>query len=182
MRPHLLCLDCRRVLPRERQVRDRHILEHNVEHLRTLREHPPDILRHQLALRQQLRRIVLCDDALQRLLYDARQHTLVVVHAECAVDLLQAPGVGARERAEGDVDHLEVPAAGGAADGVGPRPDVINVGALEPGDDDVRAFCVGLQQARALWRPAANKLRVRNVLLRHVRGCARGRASARAPL
>lgn len=97
-----------RELGAERDVRDRHILEHEIEPPCALHQVLPDqsrdlrgvfralatcprsskLLRwptHHLALGDQLTRVELRDDALQHLIDDRGEHALVIVGAELAV-------------------------------------------------------------------------------------------------
>eukprot|EP00955_Chlamydomonas_euryale_P071280 361014-Chlamydomonas_euryale.AAC.6 len=70
---NLLCLDCRLVHLAEGQLRDRHIVEDDVEEARPFRQNAPDVFTDHLAHGQQLAGIVLRDDALQGLLWPCKQ-------------------------------------------------------------------------------------------------------------
>lgn len=75
----LLGLHSRRVLLRECEVSDRHIVYHDKEVQRSAHEQVADTLRHQLSLRQQLRGIVLSNDSLGDLVHNGWQHALIKV-------------------------------------------------------------------------------------------------------
>lgn len=64
---NLLGLDGVRELGREGDVRDRHVVEHEVEAPRAHREVLAHEARHHLTLRDELRRVELCDDGLEHL-------------------------------------------------------------------------------------------------------------------
>ena len=76
----LLRLDRRRVLLAEGEVGDRHVVEDDVEVGGAAHEHLPDVAAHRLALRDQLRRVVLRDDRLD-VSFTIDGSTLVVVGA-----------------------------------------------------------------------------------------------------
>ena len=95
-----------RVLLAELEVRDAHVVEQQVEVGRALGQFRVDLARDLLALREQLLRVVLRDDALEHLVPDRGQHLLVEVLAVAV--LLEQPLerrlVGAREHAQHDLD------------------------------------------------------------------------------
>ena len=65
---HLLSLNCCLVDLAERELSDGDIIQDDVKEARTLRQDPQDVLADNLAHRQQLACIVLCNYALQCLL------------------------------------------------------------------------------------------------------------------
>ena len=87
---------------------DGHIIQHDVEPQRAPHEIFADEARDHLALGDELARVELRDDALEHLVDDGRQHALVVVLAELAVDRGERRDRRPREHAAADVHHLQV--------------------------------------------------------------------------
>ena len=92
----------------------------------------------------QLTGVELCDDALQHLVDNAGQYSLVVVGSKCAVDRGKRIDARPGQNTAGDVDHLQVLGASEGGDIAGFRADIVVDGCLEPGNVDVRAFGVDL--------------------------------------
>ena len=118
------------------------VVEHDIEPRSSPHKIIPHEPRHVLTLRNQLTGIELRDHALEHLVDDTRQHALVVVGTERAVDLWQGVDARPREHTAGDVDHLQVLGAGEGGHISRLRAHVVGDGRLEPGDAQVRAFAV----------------------------------------
>ncbi len=67
---------------------------------------PPDVLADALALGDEHVGVEACDDALEHLVDDGRKDFVVILRAQCPVNLGQPARVGAEEHTEADVDHL----------------------------------------------------------------------------
>ena len=122
--------------------RQRNIIKQDIKPRRP----PNQIVPHQpadiLSLRNQLTRIELRHHALQHLVHNTRQHPLIVVGAQCAIDLGQRIHPRPRQHTAGDVDHLQVLGAGEGGDVAGFGAHVVGDGRLEPGDAEVGALGV----------------------------------------
>jgi Mg2+/Co2+ transporter CorC len=89
-------------------VRDRDVLEEDVEFRRALVERVADLLRDLLASREELLRVLLRDGRLEHLVDDGGEDALVKVLAELDVDGRERLDARAREHAERDLHLLEV--------------------------------------------------------------------------
>jgi hypothetical protein len=120
----------------------RDVIEHDVE----ARGSPDEVVADEsgdvLALGDELRGVELGDDALQDLVHDGRQHALVVVGAQGAVDLREGVDARPAQHSAGDVDHLQVLCARQAGDVPRLRAHVVGDGRLEPRHVEVGAFAV----------------------------------------
>ena len=142
-------LDGLRELLAEREVRDAHVVQLQVEFLAALLQLLDDLARHLLAHRQQLVRVVLRDDGLEHLVADGRQHAVVEVLAELLENFGQLRLLGAAQHAQRDVDHLQVLGARGRVDDARARPDLEHVRVLHAGNPEVRALARHLGQDAA---------------------------------
>lgn len=126
----------------EEAHRDGNIIQGNIEPRRPphqiISDEPADVL----SLRNQLTRIELRHHALQHLVDNTRQHPLIVVGAQRAVDLRQSLYPWPRKDTHGDVHHLQVLCAGQGGDVAGFGADVVGNGRFEPGDAEMGAFGV----------------------------------------
>jgi hypothetical protein len=104
----LLRLNRRGELGRERDVGDGYVVQDDVEPQRAPHEVLADEAGDHLALGDELARVELGDDALEDLVDDRRQHALVVVLPELAVDGRERGDGRPREHPAADVDHLQV--------------------------------------------------------------------------
>ncbi|KAI7288201.1 Prohibitin-2 [Hortaea werneckii] len=102
----------------------------------------PNQLAHILTLSDELTRVELCHDALQHLVDNARQDSLVVVLTQRPVNLGQSVDAWAGENTAGDVDHLKILGAGEGGDGAGFGADIVVDRRLEPGQTDMGTFGV----------------------------------------
>mmetsp|Transcript_43946 Transcript_43946/g.138123 ORF Transcript_43946/g.138123 Transcript_43946/m.138123 type:complete len:329 (+) Transcript_43946:195-1181(+) len=141
---HLLVLNGLGELPAEGQVRDGHVVEDEVEILGALRERVADLLGDGRALRQQLLGVVLGHHGLEHLVAERRQHAVVEIHAELAVNLRQLVLQGPREHAQRDVHHLQVLRTSNGVDHARRRAHVHDNGNLQERDHRVRALLVRL--------------------------------------
>lgn len=138
----LFALHSGRVLLAEAQLRQRHVVQDDVEVLCALDELATDQQRDLRALGNQLRRVELGHHALQHLVTDRGQHLLVVVEAQLAVHRGQAVRVRAGQHTKRDVHHLQILRAGRRGNLARPRPDVVDDRVLEPGHAEVQPLAV----------------------------------------
>lgn len=122
--------------------RKRNIINHDVESRRSPHQVVPHHPRDVLSLRDQLACVKLCHHALQHLVDDARQHTLVVVLAQGSVYLWQSIDPRSRQNTTRNVHHLQVLGSGQGRDAARLGADVVIDRRLQPGEAEVGAFVV----------------------------------------
>mmetsp|Transcript_7894 Transcript_7894/g.13130 ORF Transcript_7894/g.13130 Transcript_7894/m.13130 type:complete len:211 (-) Transcript_7894:301-933(-) len=105
---NLLRFDRLHELPPERQVRNGHIVQGQVEVLSALDHFLLDLCRHFGTLAKELFGVVLGNDGLEHLIADGREDTLVEVGSELPVQAGELLNYGAPEHAKLDVDHLQI--------------------------------------------------------------------------
>ncbi|EFA03930.1 hypothetical protein TcasGA2_TC014070 [Tribolium castaneum] len=137
---HLLQLHRKSKLPSKRQMRDGNIVQDDPKLRRPLREVLADLLRDEVTLCDELPGVELRHHGLEHLGGDGREDALFVVLPQDGVNARELVGDGAEQDTEGDVDVLQVLAAGDDRDVAGARPHVEDDGALHPGDEEVGAF------------------------------------------
>jgi len=89
-------------------MRQRHIIQQDVEPRCPLYQVLPHKPTDALPLGDQLTSIELCNNRLEDLVDDGWKDTLVVVCAESSEDRGKGVNLGAGEDTAGDVDHLEI--------------------------------------------------------------------------
>mmetsp|Transcript_38971 Transcript_38971/g.81505 ORF Transcript_38971/g.81505 Transcript_38971/m.81505 type:complete len:320 (+) Transcript_38971:36-995(+) len=141
---HLLGLHSLLILRAEVEVRNRHIVQEDVEVIGALHQPLPDHAAHELALHDELGCVVLRYHALQHLVDNRRQHFLVKVRAERPVHVRELAWVWLAKGAQRNIHHLQVAAAGKGGQRVRPRTNVKNHWPLKPGQHKVQALPVGL--------------------------------------
>ncbi|GIX65057.1 tyrosine-protein phosphatase Lar isoform X1 [Babesia caballi] len=139
---HLLLLNGLAEVLAVAEVRDRHVVELDVELLRPRRYRQPDVSRHLVPLGQQRLGVVPGHHGLEHLVADRGQHTLVVVRPQLLVDPGQVLRDGPVQQPEADGDHLEIPGARRRVDDLRLGPDVVDVRYLEPRQVEVAAFAL----------------------------------------
>lgn len=127
-----------------RPYRQRHIVQHDVEPSSS----PDQVISHEsahvLTLGDQLRSIELGNHALQHLVNNGRQHTLIVIRPQSPVDLGKSVYSWPGKHTAGNVDHLQVLGPGEGGNIPGLRADIICNGGLEPRDTEMGSFGVDL--------------------------------------
>src|SRR5690242_14091655 len=121
-------------------MRQRDIVQQNVESSGTASELVSHQTRDILTLRDELRGVELRNYRLENLIHDGWQHTLVVVGAEGTVDLGKSVDAWPREHTAGDVDHLKIFCASKGGDVARFGADIIVYGCFEPWDTNMCAF------------------------------------------
>jgi hypothetical protein len=82
----------------------------------------------------------LCHHALQHLVDDTGQDSLIVVGSKCAVNLREGVYPRSGKNTAGDIDHLQVLGASKGGDIARFCADIVVDGCLEPGNVDVGTF------------------------------------------
>lgn len=121
-------------------MRDGNVIQDDSELRSPLGQVVVDLLRDQISLGDQLSGVELGHDGLQHFGGDRRKDSLFVVLAQDCVDARQLVGNRSEQDAEGDVDVLQVFAAGYDGDVSGAGSDVEDDGSLDPRDEEVGAF------------------------------------------
>lgn len=116
------------------------ILQGNMELGGALHEIGADALRDGLTLGDEFGSIELGHNRFQDFVSDGREDTLVVVLAELLVNLGQVLHLGAVQHTQGQADHLQILGAGGGGDVARLGAHIKDDAALEPGDQEMRAF------------------------------------------
>ena len=124
--------------------RQGNVVEEDVEHRGATDEAVADQSAHVFSLRDELTGVELGHDAFEHLVDDARQHAVIIVGAQRAVDLRQGVHSRPREHTTGDIHHLQVLGAGERGHVAGSGAHVVGDGRLEPGDAEVGAFIKNL--------------------------------------
>jgi hypothetical protein len=119
---------------------ERHIIKQDVESRRPLHQVLSDKPTNILTLRNQLTGIELRYHALEDFVHNGRQHTLVVVGAESAVDLGESVDGRAGENTASDVDHLQVFCTGQGGDVARFGADIVGDWGFEPGDEEMSSW------------------------------------------
>ncbi len=125
-----------------RAYRYRNIIQHDIEPCRS----SDHIISHQstniLSLRDQLACVELRHHALQDLVYDARQHSFIVVCPQRPIYLRQGLYSRARQDTTGDVNHLKIFGARQGGDVARSGAHVVGDGCLEPRYSEMCSFVV----------------------------------------
>ena len=117
--------------------RGAHVVQVDVKLLGACGERLADLPRDKLTLGDELLRVVLCDNRLQHLVANRRQHALVVVKAETAEDLWEMFTLGAGEHTQVDGDHLQILGPRVAGNIARSDPHIEDVRCLQPRDAEV---------------------------------------------
>ena len=118
----------------------RNIIQGNVETSRSSGKVIPDQSRHILTLCDQLTGVELGHNALQNLVDDRRQNSLIKVGSKGTIDLGKGIHSGLGQDTAGDVDHLKVLGAGERGDVARLCADVIDNGRFKPWDPNMRSY------------------------------------------
>ena len=137
---NLLRFDRLHELPPERQVRNGHIVQGQVEVLPALDHFFLDLRRDFGTLTQELLGVVLGNDRLEHLVADGGEDTLVEVGSELPVQAGELLNYGAPEHTKLDVDHLQILGTGDRGDLPRSGPHVHNDRALDDRDNEVRSL------------------------------------------
>jgi hypothetical protein len=113
------------------------IIESNVEACGTTSQVLADQTGNVLTLGDQLASVELSHDALQHLIDNRGQHTLIEILAQSAVDLGQSVHAGPGQDTASNVDHLQVLGTGQGGNVARFGADIIDNGSLEPWDTNV---------------------------------------------
>lgn len=105
---HLLGLHRRRVLLREGQVGDGHVVQLDLEIERALQEQVTHLLTDLVTLGQQLGGVVLSHHSLGHLVHDGRQHADIVVSAESSVDETKVLSIRLEQNSQRYRHHLQI--------------------------------------------------------------------------
>mmetsp|Transcript_21844 Transcript_21844/g.62245 ORF Transcript_21844/g.62245 Transcript_21844/m.62245 type:complete len:238 (+) Transcript_21844:629-1342(+) len=125
-------------------MRDGNILQLDIEEPGPAPEIDGDFAADVLTLGEELVGVVLRNDGLGAFVHDGRQHALVIVLSQEAVDPNQLVRIWLVQHADGDGDHLQVLGSCEGLEVDRPRPDIVDDGALEPRDVEIQPFSVYL--------------------------------------
>jgi hypothetical protein len=112
--------------------RQGHIIQSNVEPGSAAGKVVSHQTGNHLTLCNKLTGIELSNNALQHLVDNRGQDSLVEVLTKCAVDLRQSIYTGSRQDTAGDVDHLQVLGTGKRRDVARFGADIVDDGGFEP--------------------------------------------------
>lgn len=149
---HLLLLDGCGELPRERQVRERDIVEDQSERLRPGLKLLANVLRDFFSHRDQLGGIVLSNDRLEHFSADRRQNSVIVVLTNVVQDHRQLVLLRPEQYTQRKVHRLEIPGARERGNLAVPGPDLEVLRRLQKRNLEVHAFGVDFvrQASRAV--------------------------------
>lgn len=119
--------------------REGNVIQENVESGRSLGQVLSHKLGNHLSLGNELTGIELGHHALEHLVHNRGQHTLVIVGAEGSVNLRQSLHLWSRQHTAGNVDHLQILGARQGGDVSGLCSHIVDDGGFKPGDVDVSA-------------------------------------------